>query len=82
MVGAEIAVGYMFAWLVRKVRRAGKRADGQVDMALDASVDRLGEKLHELVSGRLHGDAALERLAGSATQGGRGTCMGPSPERS
>jgi len=68
VVGAEIAVGYMFAWLVRKARRAGERADGQVDMALDASVDRLGEKLHELVSGRLHGDAALERLAAEAQQ--------------
>ena len=68
MVGAEIAVGYMFAWLVRKARRAGERADGQVDAALDAGVDRLGQKLHDLVAGRLHGDTALERLTSEAQQ--------------
>jgi len=69
VVGAEIAVGYVFAWLVRKARHAGQRADGQVDSALDAGVDRLGEKLHDLVAGRLHGDAALERLTAEAQQG-------------
>jgi hypothetical protein len=68
VVGAEIAVGYVFAWLVSKARHAGQRADGQVDAALDAGVDRLGEKLHDLVAGRLSGDASLERLGAEATR--------------
>ncbi|NUP51341.1 MAG: chromosome partitioning protein [Catenulispora sp.] len=68
MVGAEIAVGYMFAWLVRKARRVGDRADAHIDAALDAGVDRAGEKLHQLVAGRLSGDAALERLTTEAQQ--------------
>ena len=68
MVGAEIAVGYVFAWLVRKARHVGQRADGQVDAALDAGVDRLGEKLHDLVAGRLDGDASLERLGAEAAR--------------
>jgi hypothetical protein len=64
--GAEIAVGYVFAWLVRKARHVGQHADGQVDAALDAGVDRLGEKLHALVAGGLQNDAALERLTAEA----------------
>jgi len=68
MVGAEIAVGYVFAWLVRKARHAGQRADGQVDAALDAGVDRLGGKLHDLVAGRLGGDTSLERLGAEAAR--------------
>lgn len=69
MVGAEVVVGYLFAWVVRKVRRVGERADGQVDAALDAGVDRLGGKLHELVAGRPGAQAALERLGAEARQG-------------
>lgn len=75
MVGAELAVGYLFAWLVRKAKRAGERADEHVDAALDAGVDQLSAKLHELVSGRLHGDPALERLSGEA----RKALESPSP---
>jgi hypothetical protein len=69
MVGADVVVGYVFAWLVGKARRVGARADGQVDEALDAGVDRVGERLHELVSGRLHDDPAWERLTGEAREG-------------
>jgi hypothetical protein len=69
VVGAEIVVGYVFAWAVRKARRVGTRADEQVDAALEAGVDRAGGKLHELVVGRLKHDPALARLVGEAEQG-------------
>lgn len=69
MVGAEVVVGYLFAWVVRKARRVGERADGQVDAALDAGVDRFSGKLHDLVAGRPGGQAALERLNTEAQQG-------------
>jgi hypothetical protein len=69
VVGVELVVGYVFAWLVRKGRRAGWRADGHVDQAVDAAVDRLGGKLHELVAGKLHDDPSLVRLTEEADQG-------------
>jgi hypothetical protein len=56
--GVEIAVGYVFAWLVGRAR-------GRVDEALDAGADRLGE----LVTGRLGGDPALERAVEEAEAG-------------
>jgi hypothetical protein len=65
MVGAELIVGYMFAWLVRKARRAGDRADGRADEAIDAGVDRLCE----LIAKRLHGDSSLQRLEQEANGG-------------
>jgi hypothetical protein len=67
--GAELVVGYVFAWLVGKGKRVGARADGQVDEVLDAGVDRVGERLHELVAGKLHGDRAWERLTAEAGEG-------------
>lgn len=69
MVGADIVVGYLFAWLVRKAKRVGQRADEQVDRALDAGVDRAGERLHALVANRLPDDPALKRLNAEAEQG-------------
>lgn len=69
MFGAELVAGYVFAWLVRKAGRVGVRADGHLDAVLDAAVDRSGERLLELVSGRLQGDPAFERLASEAEQG-------------
>lgn len=69
MVGAELVVGYVFAWLVEKGRRAARRADDHVDQAVDAAVDRLGGKLHELVAGKLHDDPSLVRLTEEADQG-------------
>lgn len=69
MFGAELGAGYLFGWLVRKARRVGERADGQVDAALDATVDRLGQKLYDVVAGELPGDSSLERLAAEAQPG-------------
>jgi hypothetical protein len=70
VVGAELVVGYVFAWFAGKGRRAARRADGQVDQAVDAAVDRLGQKLHELVAGKLDGDPSLVKLQDEASQGG------------
>ena len=67
--GAEVIVGYVFAWAAGKARRAGARADNHVDAAVDATVDRLTEKLHDLVAGKLHSDPVLERLTGEAHEG-------------
>ena len=69
MVGAELVVGYLFAWIAGKSRRAARRADEQLDQAVDAAVDRLGGRLHELVAGKLAADAALQRLTEEADQG-------------
>lgn len=66
MTGVEVAVGYAFAWLVRKVRRAAGRADAEVDRGLDAGMDRL----HDLISSKLGDDPALARAIGEAEQGG------------
>ncbi|MFI1096028.1 hypothetical protein [Streptomyces sp. NPDC020917] len=66
MSGIEVAIGYMFAWLVRKARRVGGRADAEVDRTLDTAMDHL----HDLVSARLGEDPALRRLADEAAAGG------------
>ncbi|MFB7569243.1 hypothetical protein [Streptomyces sp. NPDC056165] len=65
MIGAEVAVGYVFAWLVRKAKRAGGRADGEVDRVVDAVMDRM----HDLVSVTLGQDRALERAREEADDG-------------
>lgn len=65
VTGVEIAVGYLCAWLVAKARRVAGRADAEVDRGLDAGMDRL----HELVSGALGEDPALERAAEEADAG-------------
>jgi hypothetical protein len=65
MTGIEIAVGYVFAWLVAKARRVAGRADAEVDRALDAGMERL----HELVSRKLGPDPALERALAEAEAG-------------
>lgn len=49
MFGAEIAVGYVFAWAVRKLRRVAGPADQLVDEALDATVERV----YDVVTARL-----------------------------
>lgn len=69
MVGVELVAGYLFAWLAGKARRAGQRADGQVDAVVDAGVDRFGAKLHELVAGKLSGDRGLARLEREVGEG-------------
>ncbi|MFP3991742.1 hypothetical protein U9R90_34305 [Streptomyces sp. E11-3] len=65
MTGVEIAVGYVFAWLVGKARRVSGRADAEVDRGLDAGMDRL----HDLVSRKLGDDPALQRAAEEAQSG-------------
>lgn len=69
MFGAEIAVGYVFRWLAARGRAAEPRLDGQVDSVVDAAVDRLGGKLHDLVAGRLSADPTMTKLADEASQG-------------
>ena len=69
MFGAEIVVGYVFAWVAGRARRAATRADAHVDAAVDAGVDRLSGKLHVLVAGKLNGDPALGRLTSEASEG-------------
>ncbi|MET8545369.1 hypothetical protein ABZW03_32740 [Kitasatospora sp. NPDC004799] len=65
MVGVELAVGYLFAWAVRKARRVAGRMDAEVDQALDAGMDRL----HEVVVSRLDAEPALEWLTEEADDG-------------
>lgn len=65
MTGIEIAVGYMFAWAVRKGRRVADRTDAEVDRGLDAAMDQL----HALVSRKLGADAAVQKLAEEAGTG-------------
>ncbi|MFF4813273.1 hypothetical protein ACFY2K_01675 [Kitasatospora sp. NPDC001309] len=61
----EIAAGYVFAWLVRKAKLVTGRADGEVDRALEAGMDRL----HDAVSRKLGQDPALERTREEAEEG-------------
>ncbi|MFJ8440689.1 hypothetical protein [Kitasatospora griseola] len=60
--GVEIAVGYVFAWAVRKARLVAGRADGEVDRALETGMDRV----HDLVTTKLGPDPALTRVAAEA----------------
>ncbi|WP_217245874.1 hypothetical protein [Streptomyces sp. AC602_WCS936] len=64
-MGVEIAVGYVFAWLVAKGRRVAGRADAEIDRGLDSGMDRL----HDLVSRKLGQDSALERAREEAETG-------------
>ncbi|MFI6157879.1 hypothetical protein ACIBCA_34945 [Kitasatospora sp. NPDC051170] len=65
MTGIEIAIGYVFAWAVRKAKRVTGRADEEVDRTLDAGMDRL----HDLVGRALGEDPALRKLEEEATAG-------------
>ncbi|MBV6703316.1 hypothetical protein KV557_40600 [Kitasatospora aureofaciens] len=65
MTGIEIAVGYAFAWLVRKAKRVAGRADAEVDRTLDAAMDGL----HDLIGAKLGEEPALRRLAEEAEAG-------------
>ncbi|GGQ68789.1 hypothetical protein GCM10010195_25350 [Kitasatospora griseola] len=60
--GVEIAVGYVFAWAVRKARLVAGRADGEVDRALETGMDRV----HDLVTTTLGQDPALTRAVAEA----------------
>ncbi|OKI07083.1 hypothetical protein AMK13_16015 [Streptomyces sp. CB02056] len=60
-----MAVGYLFAWAVRKARRVAGRMDAEVDQALDAGMDRL----HEVVVSRLDDEPALDWMTEEADAG-------------
>jgi isopropylmalate/homocitrate/citramalate synthase len=64
VIGWELIVGWLAAWLWGKARRAAGRCDAGVNRAIDAGMDRL----HELVSAKLGDDPALARLAEEAAQ--------------
>lgn len=66
VIGIEIAVGFLIAWVVRKAGRVGRRVDTEVDQVLDAGLDRL----HDLVVAKLGGDPALEKLQSEAGESG------------
>ncbi|MFG2951818.1 hypothetical protein [Streptomyces adustus] len=63
--GMEIAVGYVFAWALRKAGRVAARLDGETDRAIDAGMDRL----HEVVGAKLGQDPALEKAVEEAAEG-------------
>lgn len=65
VTGVELAVGYLFAWAVRKARRVANRVDSEVDQLLDAGLDRL----HGVIAGHLGADAALEQAVSEAASG-------------
>jgi hypothetical protein len=62
----EVAIGYVIAWVVGEARQVAQRADGVVDQALDAGVDRVVQ----VVQGKLAGDSAMQRLQVEATDFG------------
>ncbi|GAA4259378.1 chromosome partitioning protein [Dactylosporangium darangshiense] len=74
MTGLELVAGWvaMYAW--GKVRRAAGRADAEVDRLVDHGLDRL----HDVVTKKLDGDSALERLESEA---GRDTAQVQVSER-
>ncbi|WP_225823923.1 hypothetical protein [Streptomyces naphthomycinicus] len=65
MTGIELLAGAGVAYVVRKLRRVGERADADVDLALEAGMDAV----HELVVERLGSDRALETLVTEAGSG-------------
>jgi hypothetical protein len=62
----EVALGLVLAWVVAKARRVAVRADGVVDGALDAAVDRVGQ----VVMDKLGSDSAVQRLQVEAAESG------------
>jgi hypothetical protein len=66
VTGVEVLAAAAVAYLVRKLRRVGGRADAEVDRALEAGMDAL----HDLVSTKLGDDAALAALQEQVTTGG------------
>lgn len=65
MTGIELVAGAAVGYLVRKLRRVGSRADGEVDRVLDAGMDAV----HELVTAKLGADPALAVLVERAPSG-------------
>jgi hypothetical protein len=65
VTGVELLAGAAVAYLVRKARRVGGRADAEVDRTLDKGMDAL----HDLVSRALGQDGALVLLEEQARGG-------------
>ena len=65
MTGLELVAGYLVAWGVRKLKRAGKRLDEETDEVIDAGLDRL----HDAVAAKLGTDPALVKLEADVSQG-------------
>ncbi|HUN35195.1 MAG TPA: hypothetical protein VMU95_24600 [Trebonia sp.] len=64
-VGIEVLAAAVVAYLLRKAARIGRRADQEVDRALDEGMDRL----QQAVTARLGTDPALARLEDQAKAG-------------
>jgi hypothetical protein len=67
VIEAEVVAGYVIAWAMRKVRRAGGRLDAEVDVVIDAGLDRL----HEVVAAKLGAHLVLAQLANETTETGQ-----------
>lgn len=65
MTGLELVVGYLAAWGVRKLKRAGNRLDEETDEVIDAGLDRL----HDAIAGKLGTDPALVKLEADVSHG-------------
>ncbi|MEV0388715.1 hypothetical protein [Nonomuraea sp. NPDC050643] len=61
----ELLAGYVVGYLVQKFGRVFRRADEEVDLAIDAGMDRL----HEVVAERLGDEPALARLEEETGEG-------------
>ena len=64
-MGLELVAGYLVAWGVRKLKRAGKRLDEETDEVTDAGLDRL----HDAIAEKLGTDPALVKLEADVSQG-------------
>jgi len=65
MVGVDLLAGAVVAYLIRKARRVGGRADEHVDAVLDAGTDRICE----LIEGSMGDDRVLSLLDEQAQAG-------------
>jgi hypothetical protein len=66
VIGFEVAVGFLIAWVAREAGRVGQRVDTEVDHVMDVGLDRL----HDLVAAKLGSDPALEKLRNEAGESG------------
>jgi hypothetical protein len=64
VTGVELVVGYLAAWGVQKLRRAGQGVGAEMDRVLEAGLDGL----HSVVTSKLGGDAALAKLEADPEQ--------------
>jgi hypothetical protein len=65
MTGLKLVAGYLIAWGVRKLKRAGKRLDEETDEVMDAGLDRL----HDAIASKLGTDPAVVKLDAAVAQG-------------